>query len=130
MRRTILPVVVAVLAVSVPVGRGLVAQQPTATFRAASHLVRVDVVVRDRDGNPVRGLTAADFVVTEDNRPQQIRTFSVVDLPFDPPQLLAERRAQEVEPDVVTNSPTSSSPSTAMNERSPSTATFCATRFT
>jgi VWFA-related protein len=83
MRRTILPVVVAALAVTVLAGRALVAQQPAATFRSSSSLVRVDVVVRDRDGNPVRGLTAADFVVTEDNRPQQITSFTFEEIAMD-----------------------------------------------
>lgn len=44
-------------------------------FRGAVDVVRVDVVVRDREGNIVRGLTAADFVITEDNKPQSITTF-------------------------------------------------------
>jgi VWFA-related protein len=53
------------------------AQQPSApaqqpTFRAATRLIVTTVVVRDRDGNPLEGLTAKDFVVTEDNEPQEI----------------------------------------------------------
>lgn len=39
-------------------------------------IVSVDVVVRDGAGNVVRGLTAKDFVVSEDGKPQQITTFS------------------------------------------------------
>src|SRR5688572_28705187 len=86
----------------------LVAQTPSQpqdlpTFRGGVQLIDVDVVVTGRDGKPVRGLTQDDFEIVEANRPQQIRTFSVVDLPFAPPQMLAERRAREVEPDVVTN---------------------------
>ncbi len=77
--------------------------QDLPTFRGGVQLIDVDVVVTGRDGKPVRGLTQDDFEIVEDNRPQQIRTFSVVDLPFDPPQALAERRAREVEPDVATN---------------------------
>src|SRR5215212_4070881 len=45
------------------------------TFRTRANVVRVDVIVRDRDGNAVRGLTAADFQVTEDGKTQQINTF-------------------------------------------------------
>jgi VWFA-related protein len=50
------------------------AQQPT--FRAARELVSIDVVVRDRMGNIVRGLTAADFDVREDGKSQDVETFS------------------------------------------------------
>ncbi len=50
------------------------AQQPT--FRAARDLVSIDVVVRDRMGNIVRGLTANDFEVREDGKVQGIETFS------------------------------------------------------
>src|SRR5688572_22921589 len=39
-------------------------------------IVSVDVVVRDSSGNIVRGLTAKDFVVSEDGKPQRIETFS------------------------------------------------------
>ena len=39
-------------------------------------IVSVDVVVRDSSGNIVRGLTAKDFTVSEDGKPQKIETFS------------------------------------------------------
>ena len=52
------------------------AQQPPApAFRSNVSVVVVDVVVRDRNGAIVRGLTADDFELREDNRPQQIRSF-------------------------------------------------------
>jgi len=44
-------------------------------FRGAIDVVRVDVVVRDGRGTIVRGLSAADFVITEDGKPQTITTF-------------------------------------------------------
>jgi len=60
-----------VIALCAPV---LAAQQPTppVTFRAATKLVVTTVVVRNPDGSPIEGLTADDFVVTEDNEPQEI----------------------------------------------------------
>src|SRR5687767_14400722 len=43
---------------------------------AGVSIVSVDVVVRDSSGNVVRGLTAKDFVVSEDGKPQKVETFS------------------------------------------------------
>jgi VWFA-related protein len=55
-------------------------QQPVDAPRFESSvsltIVSVDVVVRDSSGNVVRGLTAKDFVVSEDGKPQTIETFS------------------------------------------------------
>ncbi|HEV2116212.1 MAG TPA: VWA domain-containing protein [Terriglobales bacterium] len=47
------------------------------TFRALSELVLVNVTVRDRQGNLVRGLTADDFTVLEDGKPQRIASFDL-----------------------------------------------------
>jgi hypothetical protein len=44
-------------------------------FRSGIELIEVDAIVTDRDGNPVRDLTAADFEIFEDGRPQAIQTF-------------------------------------------------------
>src|SRR5688500_10660495 len=56
------------------------AQQPPDAPRfessASVTIVSVDVVVRDSSGNIVRGLTAKDFVVSEDGKPQKVETFS------------------------------------------------------
>lgn len=51
-------------------------QQPV--FRAGINFVRVDVIVTDRQGNPVADLTAADFDVREDGVPQKVETFKLV----------------------------------------------------
>jgi VWFA-related protein len=45
-------------------------------FRGGVDLVVVNVVVRDRNGQIVRGLTRNDFTVLEDGRPQTISTFA------------------------------------------------------
>jgi len=44
----------------------------TPTFRATTRLIVNTVTVKDKDGKPIEGLTAKDFVVTEDNEPQMI----------------------------------------------------------
>jgi VWFA-related protein len=64
-------------AVAWPVAGG--AQVPQ--FRAGVDLVHLDVSVLDRQRRPVRGLTAEDFEVFEDGKPQSIATFAAVDIP-------------------------------------------------
>ncbi len=51
-------------------------EQPRFESAAGVSIVSVDVVVRDSSGNIVRGLTAKDFIVTEDGKPQRVDTFS------------------------------------------------------
>ena len=45
-------------------------------FRGATQVVSVDVIVRNGSGGVVRDLTAADFEVLEDGKPQQITSFT------------------------------------------------------
>jgi Ca-activated chloride channel family protein len=59
------------------IGLGLLAALPARQqFHAATDVVHVPVVVTGRDGQHVRGLTAADFDVREDGRPQRIQFFA------------------------------------------------------
>src|SRR5712691_9912131 len=55
------------------------ATQPP-VFRAGINYVRVDVIISDKNGNPVADLQAADFDVSEDGKPQKIDTFKLVKL--------------------------------------------------
>jgi VWFA-related protein len=55
-------------------------QQSPPQFRGGISLVPVDVRVVDRQGNPVKDLTEADFTILEDGRPQPLRHYSTVDL--------------------------------------------------
>ena len=52
------------------------AQEPV--FRAGVDLVTVDAIVVDKDGRPVTGLTADDFILTVDGKPRPIDTFELV----------------------------------------------------
>jgi len=51
-------------------------QQPM--FRSTTALVEVDLIVRDRQGEFVPGLTAGDLQLFEDGRPQKIEQFYMV----------------------------------------------------
>ena len=51
------------------------ADLPAAVLRVTTRLVLVDVVVTDKDGRPVTGLTRDDFTLFEDSVPQTISTF-------------------------------------------------------
>ncbi len=53
----------------------------TATFSTGAQLVVETVVVADKKGSPVEGLTAKDFTVTENGVPQTIRFFEQQTLP-------------------------------------------------
>ena len=56
------------------------AQVQRPLFRSGTELVLVNVVVRDKNGNVVRGLTRGDFVVSEDDKAQQISSFDFEEL--------------------------------------------------
>ncbi len=55
------------------------ATQPP-VFRAGINYVRVDVIISDKNGNPVGDLQPADFDVSEDGKPQKIDTFKLIKL--------------------------------------------------
>ncbi|HVC45654.1 MAG TPA: VWA domain-containing protein [Terracidiphilus sp.] len=50
-------------------------EQPVSTLRVTTRAVLVDVVVTDRQGNPVKGLTKDDFKVLEEGKPQAVSYF-------------------------------------------------------
>lgn len=80
------PVAAVALALLGPLGPA-VAQAPPAeeprTFVESVdvRVVNVDVVVTDKDGQPVQGLERADFRVLEDGKPQEITNFYRVEGP-------------------------------------------------
>jgi VWFA-related protein len=56
--------------------------------RIETQLVSVPAVVTDRTGRPLTGLSAADFQILEDGRPQKIANFSTTEAPFEVALLL------------------------------------------
>ena len=59
-----------------PAPAAAVEQQPVAVIKKESRLVLVDAVVTDKKGNYVHDLAQKDFKVFEDNKEQQIASFS------------------------------------------------------
>jgi VWFA-related protein len=59
-------------------------QQPPPIFRGGANVVRVDVTVTDRRGEPATDLTKDDFFVTEDGVPQTIDSFELVRVTGEP----------------------------------------------
>lgn len=78
------------------------AQTPQAPpqFKTGIEVRQLDVVVLDREGRPVRGLTAADFTVLEDGRPQKISTIEEIVVPEG---TASADWMRDVAPDVATN---------------------------
>jgi len=58
---------------------------PSPLFKSTVRRVVIDVVVRDSEGKPVRGLGSKDFSVFEDGKPQHILSFDVYE--FDKPSI-------------------------------------------
>jgi VWFA-related protein len=76
------------------VATGTARQQPVpqrapGTIKEGVTAVLVDVVVRDRRGQPVRDLTPADFEILEDGDPQTIASFTLVSDGGTPPPATA-----------------------------------------
>src|SRR5215467_12070224 len=85
-----------------PVEQPPVEQPQAPTFRVTVDAIEIEAFVIDEQGKPVTGLKREDFEILEDGKPQNITSFSQVDIPF-------ERRADSralsaaVDPDVVAN---------------------------
>jgi VWFA-related protein len=75
--------------------------QPDRVFKAEVAVVEVEAHVIDGSGRFVDDLTAADFVLLEDGKPQTIQSFSRVNAAFPVPTVAVE--APTVAPDVRSN---------------------------
>jgi VWFA-related protein len=82
-RTAVLAGLAGALAVALTAGAALSGQagQSQPSFPAQAEAITVDVVVLDRDGQPVGGLTKEDFTLLEGGRPQPIVGFEARDVP-------------------------------------------------
>ena len=65
-------------------GQNVTPGAETPTFKTSTQLVIETVGVKDKSGKPIEGLTAKDFIVTEDGMPQTISFFEYQKLPEGP----------------------------------------------
>jgi VWFA-related protein len=68
-------------------------------FRSTVDAIEIDAFVVDASGNPVTDLTVDDFELFEDGRPQEITSFTLVNIPIE----RAVEAAHGIAPDVHTN---------------------------
>jgi VWFA-related protein len=69
------------------------------SLRVNTHLVQANVIVNDKHGNPVTGLSQNDFSILDNGKPQEIRFFDAqTNLPSSPSQTF-------LTPDTFTNRP-------------------------
>ena len=52
-------------------------ESPVPALRVTTRLVQANVVVTDKHGNPIGGLTKEDFSLLDDKKPQEIQVFSI-----------------------------------------------------
>ena len=86
-------------------------QEEDYTFHAESELVLVNVTVRDRSGNLVKGLKPEDFTILEDNKPQKIISFDIENIDAVANQNVAQAKALQ-----GLSAPQSASPPPATSE--------------
>ncbi len=105
--RVVLASVIACVSLVVSIGHATPKQPATqrSVFSSSTDLIEVQVVVTDKRGAPIRGLTRDDFVVTEDGKPQDVSAFTFVDIPLPPASATASARPALRAPsiDVATN---------------------------
>jgi VWFA-related protein len=82
----------------VPAGLSQDANFPAPTLRVSTHLVLLDVVVTDKTGKPITGLSSDDFTVRESGKPQKVSFFTA------PAQTVASP-APALPPGVYSNAP-------------------------
>ncbi|HET6177074.1 MAG TPA: VWA domain-containing protein [Candidatus Sulfotelmatobacter sp.] len=85
-------------------------QQTDYTFRVQADLILVNVTVRDKSGNIVRGLKPENFTILEDNKPQRVASFDVENIDAVPIQDAAQASALPGAPAPQTTPPAATTP--------------------
>lgn len=86
------------------IGLRALPQQNPPVFRTTTNVVALDVTAVDKDGKPVKGLKASDFVVTLDGQQRPVQTVDYVEFrsnstaPADPAPAAPAARATPVAP--------------------------------
>jgi VWFA-related protein len=100
MRRAFVAVsLLASLSVSLSAGPQDAPAEPQ-TFRSTIDILQLDVSVLDSKRQPIRGLTAADFTVTEDGKPRKVETLVEINVPPAPEPAAAAVWRDKVDEDV------------------------------
>lgn len=73
--------------------------QSSQVFRTSTNVVTLDVTAVDKDGKPVRGLKASDFVVTLDGQPRSVQAVDFIEF-GSPPGTSAPAPAAPAAPEV------------------------------
>jgi VWFA-related protein len=81
------------------------AYQSATVLKATTRLVIVDVVATDGKGEPITGLTAKDFAISENGSPQEVRVFSFEGASA-ATDVAAAQPVVKIPGDVVSNIPT------------------------
>jgi VWFA-related protein len=93
-------------------------QRSPVKFDVTTQLVVEDVILKDKSGQPITNLTAKDFVVTEDGKPQVVKICEFQKLEEKPAEALADEpqtktetiKTEEQKPDVPKVTATEISP--------------------
>src|SRR4029079_5395627 len=85
------------------IGLQAVSQEQDEVIRVRSNEVRLDVIVKDKKGRPIRDLKATDFEILEDGVPQKVESFRFVTREAGPAEIT--KKQDDKSPDVVTTAP-------------------------
>jgi VWFA-related protein len=105
-----MPPILAAALLVLPVQGPAAQQAQPPVFRTNLSIVSVDVVVRDRNGQVVRGLTERDFELMEDGRAQDVRTFTYQEIKEGPVAAVSVELLAGVEEKVLASTTRTAAP--------------------